>query len=100
MKDFLHGGGGKWTRFYFFSSQIGEYSFTVRWSGPSGAVEFDRYQVAIGIRRKTPQIIGKKIFFFSRIFFLLNTRNFTTIFFLSQQQRFRYILLKDDKEEE
>ena len=34
-------------------------SFTVRWSGPAGIAEFDRYQVAIGIRRKTPQIVER-----------------------------------------
>jgi len=40
-------------------SAVGSDSFTVRWSGPTGISEFDRYQVAIGIRRKTPQIIER-----------------------------------------
>ena len=44
----------------FDAENIGPYSFTVKWSGPAGISEFDRYQVAIGIRRKTPQIIGKR----------------------------------------
>jgi len=43
----------------FDADSIGPDSFTVRWSGPSGISEFDRYQVAIGIRRKTPQIIER-----------------------------------------
>lgn len=43
----------------FEADSIGPDSFTVRWSGPSGISEFDRYQVAIGIRRKTPQIIER-----------------------------------------
>merc|ERR1719412_2740794 len=38
---------------------VGPASFTVRWSGPDGISEFDRYQVAIGIRRKTPQIVDR-----------------------------------------
>ncbi len=38
---------------------IGETSFQVSWSGPREITEFDRYQVAIGIRRKTPQIIER-----------------------------------------
>ena len=38
---------------------VGPDSFTVRWSGPDGISEFDRYQVAIGIRRKTPQIVDR-----------------------------------------
>ena len=33
--------------------------FEVSWSGPRELTEFDRYQVAIGIRRKTPQIIER-----------------------------------------
>ena len=36
---------------------IGPNFFSVKWSEPRGVSEFDRYQVAIGIRRKTPQII-------------------------------------------
>jgi len=39
--------------------QIGPDFFSVRWSGPTGISEFDRYQVAIGTRRKNPQIIEK-----------------------------------------
>jgi len=35
------------------------YAFEVRWSGPREITEFDRYQVAIGIRRKTPQIVDR-----------------------------------------
>ena len=35
--------------------------FLVRWSGPAGISEFDRYQVAIGIKRKTPKIVGNKM---------------------------------------
>ena len=38
---------------------IGPDSFEVSWSGPRELTEFDRYQVAIGIRRKTPQIIER-----------------------------------------
>jgi len=47
----------------FDPASIGPNFFEVRWSGPSGESEFDRYQVAIGIRRKTPQIIerGKQL---------------------------------------
>ena len=45
----------------FDPEKIGPYSFTVRWDGPDGVSEFDRYTVAIGIRRKTPQTIGKII---------------------------------------
>lgn len=41
----------------FAADSIGPDSFEVRWSGPREITEFDRYQVAIGIRRKTPQII-------------------------------------------
>ena len=43
----------------FDPETIGPDYFTVRWSGPDGISEFDRYQVAIGIRRKTPQIIER-----------------------------------------
>ena len=43
----------------FNAASVGTDSFTVRWSGPSGISEFDRYQVAIGIRRKTPQIVER-----------------------------------------
>ena len=43
----------------FNTNTIGTDSFSVRWSGPQGISEFDRYQVAIGIRRKTPQIIER-----------------------------------------
>ena len=43
----------------FHTPSVGTDSFTVRWSGPSGISEFDRYQVAIGIRRKTPQIVER-----------------------------------------
>ena len=43
----------------FDQASIGPDFFSVRWSGPTGISEFDRYQVAIGIRRKTPQIIEK-----------------------------------------
>ena len=65
----------------FAPQSIGPTSFSVRWSGPIGISEFDRYQVrtgghsvrvvartgmmrilfqvAIGIRRKTPQIIER-----------------------------------------
>ena len=43
----------------FNTNNIGTDSFSVRWSGPQGISEFDRYQVAIGIRRKTPQIIER-----------------------------------------
>ena len=43
----------------FRPESIGPDFFSVRWSGPSGISEFDRYQVAIGIRRKTPQIIER-----------------------------------------
>jgi cadherin 5 type 2 (VE-cadherin) len=38
---------------------IEPYAFEVRWSGPREITEFDRYQVAIGIRRKTPQIVDR-----------------------------------------
>ena len=38
---------------------IGPDSFEVSWSEPRELTEFDRYQVAIGIRRKTPQIIER-----------------------------------------
>jgi len=41
----------------FNPRDIGPNFFSVAWSGPRGVSEFDRYQVAIGIRRKTPQII-------------------------------------------
>ena len=42
---------------------VGSDSFTVRWSAPEGPSEFDRYQVAIGTSRKTPQIVerGKEL---------------------------------------
>ena len=43
----------------FDPDSIGPDSFEVIWSGPREFTEFDRYQVAIGIRRKTPQIIEK-----------------------------------------
>ena len=43
----------------FNPDSIGPDSFEVIWSGPREFTEFDRYQVAIGIRRKTPQIIEK-----------------------------------------
>ena len=43
----------------FDLSSNGPDSFTVRWSGPKGISEFDRYQVAIGTKRKTPQIIER-----------------------------------------
>ena len=43
----------------FDLSRIRPNSFEVRWSGPRIFTEFDRYQVAIGIRRKTPQIIER-----------------------------------------
>ena len=38
---------------------VGSKSLTVSWSAPQGISEFDRYQVAIRSRRKTPQIIGR-----------------------------------------
>jgi len=38
---------------------VGPGSFTVRWSGPDGISEFEKYQVAIGIRRKTPQLVER-----------------------------------------
>ena len=43
----------------FDPTKIGSDSFEVSWSGPREITEFDRYQVAIGIRRKTPQIIER-----------------------------------------
>ena len=43
----------------FDPTKIGPDSFEVSWSGPREITEFDRYQVAIGIRRKTPQIIER-----------------------------------------
>jgi len=43
----------------FDPQTIGPNFFSVKWSGPIGISEFDRYQVAIGIRRKTPQIIER-----------------------------------------
>jgi len=43
----------------FDMNQIGPDYFEVSWSGPRELTEFDRYQVAIGIRRKTPQIIER-----------------------------------------
>ena len=43
----------------FDQNNIGPDFFSVRWSGPVGISEFDRYQVAIGIRRKQPQIIER-----------------------------------------
>ena len=39
--------------------QIGQDFFSVRWSGPTGISEFDRYHVAIDSRRNNPQIIEK-----------------------------------------
>jgi len=38
---------------------IGTDYFSVRWEGPKDLSVFDRYQVAIGIRRKSPQIIER-----------------------------------------
>lgn len=43
----------------FDQENIGPDFFEVKWSGPREITEFDRYQVAIGIRRKTPQIIER-----------------------------------------
>ena len=43
----------------FDPDRIGPDFFEVSWSGPRELTEFDRYQVAIGIRRKTPQIIDR-----------------------------------------
>ena len=43
----------------FDPKKIGPNSFQVSWSGPREITEFDRYQVAIGIRRKTPQNIER-----------------------------------------
>jgi len=43
----------------FDPDSIGTDSFTVRWSGPSGIAEFDKYQVAIDIRRKNPLLIER-----------------------------------------
>jgi len=43
----------------FDQETIGPYKFAVRWSGPAGISEFDRYQVAIGIKRKTPKIVER-----------------------------------------
>ncbi|CAB4065344.1 PTPRB [Lepeophtheirus salmonis] len=43
----------------FDLDSIEPYSFRVRWSAPRELTEFDRYQVAIGIRRKTPQIVDR-----------------------------------------
>ena len=43
----------------FNPNKIGPYSFEVEWEGPDGESEFDRYTVAIGIRRKTPQTIDR-----------------------------------------
>ena len=45
----------------FNQASITTDSFTVEWDGPdpSQVSEYDRYQVAIGIRRKSPQIIEK-----------------------------------------
>jgi receptor-type tyrosine-protein phosphatase beta len=43
----------------FDESTTGADFFEVRWSGPREITEFDRYQVAIGIRRKTPQIVER-----------------------------------------
>ncbi len=43
----------------FNPDKIGPYGFEVEWGGPDGVSEFDRYTVAISIRRKTPQTIGK-----------------------------------------
>uniref|UniRef100_A0A0K2UFV7 protein-tyrosine-phosphatase n=2 Tax=Lepeophtheirus salmonis TaxID=72036 RepID=A0A0K2UFV7_LEPSM len=44
----------------FDLDSIEPYSFRVRWSAPRELTEFDRYQVAIGIRRKTPQIVDRE----------------------------------------
>ena len=46
----------------FDPDKIGPFSFEVAWDGPDGVSEFDRYTVAIGIRRKTPQTIGKQLY--------------------------------------
>ena len=43
----------------FDPTKIGPNSFEVSWSGPIEDTEFDQYLVAIGIRRKTPQIIER-----------------------------------------
>ena len=43
----------------FDPAKIGPNQFEVSWSGPRELTEFDRYQVAIGIRRKTPQNIER-----------------------------------------
>jgi len=43
----------------FDAESIEPYAFEVRWSGPREITEFDRYQVAIGIRRKTPQVVER-----------------------------------------
>lgn len=43
----------------FDPESIGPNFFSVRWSGPVGISEFNRYQVAIGIRRKTPHFIER-----------------------------------------
>ena len=41
----------------FEPENISPYSFTVKWSGPNGTSDFDKYQVALGIRPKSPQKI-------------------------------------------
>ena len=41
----------------FNNESIEPYAFEVCWSRPREITEFDRYQVAIGIQRKTPQIV-------------------------------------------
>ena len=43
----------------FDPAKIGSNFFEVSWSGPKEITEFDRYQVAIGIRRKTPQNVER-----------------------------------------
>ena len=43
----------------FDPTKIGPNSFEVSWFGPIEDTEFDQYLVAIGIRRKTPQIIDR-----------------------------------------
>ena len=43
----------------FDPTKIGPDSFEVSWSEPIEITEFDQYQVAIGIKRKSPQIIER-----------------------------------------
>ena len=43
----------------FDPTKISPNSFEVSWFEPIENTEFDQYQVAIGIRRKTPQIIER-----------------------------------------